>query len=79
MTCRRLLQSEAFYRAGTDPGSLFTSCQLAVSRAHGDVIQTHRATVPQAPAGAHEDHLECKGEQNRHNISSSFVRNGTVV
>lgn len=34
-----------------------TCRQLAVSQTHADVVQSHRAAVPEAPAGADESHL----------------------
>lgn len=40
-----------------------TCCQLTVSEAHADVVQSHRAAVPEAPAGADENHLSSKGKQ----------------
>jgi len=44
---------------------LFTCRQLTVSEAHADVVQSHGAAVPEAPAGADENHLSRQKELER--------------
>ena len=40
--------------------SVVTCSQLTVPEAHTDVVQSHRATVPEAPAGADKNQLKRK-------------------
>ena len=51
---------------------VFTCRQLTVSEAHADVVQSHRAAVPEALAGADENHLSSEQRRQCYNASGIF-------
>lgn len=55
--CKHFIQADSF--------ELVTCCQLTVSKLHTDVVQSYRAAVPEAPAGADEDHLCTENKESR--------------